>query len=132
MSQSRSVALGDGVAIGMSSLCLLHCLALPVAASLLPLAGAWAQAEWVHWLFVAVAAPISAWVLLVRTPRPWPLIALAGLGLTLLVAGAAEFPAHDLETPVTVAGGLVLALAHVLNWRARLKRDGQPPCEACD
>lgn len=132
MSQSRSVALGDGVAIGLSSLCLLHCLALPVAASLLPLAGAWAQAEWVHWLFVAVAAPISAWVLLVRTPRSWPLIALAGLGLALLVAGAAEFPSHDLETPVTVAGGVVLALTHVLNWRARLKRNGQPPCEVCD
>ena len=132
MSHARSVALGDGFAIGLSGLCLLHCLALPVAASLLPLAGAWAQAEWVHWLFVAVAAPISAWVLLFRMPRSWPLIGLAGLGLALLVAGAAGLPSHALETPVTVAGGLMMAFAHALNWRARLKRTGQPPCEACD
>ena len=52
MSTRRAATFGDTVAIGLSGLCLAHCLALPIFASLLPIAGAWAEAAWVHWLFV--------------------------------------------------------------------------------
>ncbi|WP_162953530.1 MerC family mercury resistance protein, partial [Pseudomonas aeruginosa] len=38
----------DSSAIALSSLCLLHCLALPLLAAALPLLGRWEQAEWVH------------------------------------------------------------------------------------
>ncbi|WGM45888.1 hypothetical protein KOAAANKH_00753 [Brevundimonas sp. NIBR10] len=112
---------GDLVAISLSSLCLVHCLALPLVAGLLPLAGAWAEAPWVHWTFAAFAAPVSAWTLSRPHPRrpAWGAIGLATLGLCLLVAGAAEFPSHALETPITVSGGLLLATAHGLNWRRR-------------
>ncbi|WP_413894670.1 MerC family mercury resistance protein [Pantoea ananatis] len=43
----------------MSGLCLLHCLALPLLAAALPLFGVWAEAEWVHVVFVAIAAPLA-------------------------------------------------------------------------
>lgn len=119
MPAARSAVLGDGVAIGLSGLCLAHCLALPLAASLLPIAGAWAEAEWVHGLFVAVAAPVSLWTLGRSRSRNLPVVALAVGGLALMVAGAAGFPSHEAETPLTVAGGLLLALAHGLNWRRR-------------
>lgn len=119
MTQARSAPLGDGFAIGLSGLCLAHCLALPLAASLLPVLGAWAEAEWVHWLFALVAAPVSAWTLMRPAGRSWRVVGLAALGLVLLFAGAAEFPSHELETPVTVAGSLFLAAAHILNWRRR-------------
>lgn len=122
MPTPRAATFGDSCAIGLSSLCLIHCLALPVAVSLLPIVGPWAEAEWVHWLFVAVAAPVSIWTFLHPRARNWPLIALAGFGLALLVAGAAEFPSHELETPITVAGGLLLASAHLINWRRREPR----------
>ena len=59
MSTRRAATFGDTVAIGLSGLCLAHCLALPIFASLLPIAGAWAEAAWVHWLFVGIAAPVS-------------------------------------------------------------------------
>lgn len=121
MTDTRAASIGDGFALGLSSLCLAHCLALPLVASLLPLAGAWAEAEWVHWLFAALAAPLSFWALL-RTSRPSPaLLGLAVLGLSLLVAGAAGFPSHEAETPVSVAGSLALASAHILNWRRRAR-----------
>ncbi|HRO31802.1 MAG TPA: MerC domain-containing protein [Brevundimonas sp.] len=119
MPAARSAVLGDGVAIGLSGLCLAHCLALPLAASLLPIAGAWAEAEWVHGLFVAVAAPVSLWTLGRSRSRNLAVVALAVGGLALMVAGAAGFPSHEAETPLTVAGGLLLALAHGLNWRRR-------------
>lgn len=119
MSVNRSVALGDSVAVGLSGLCLVHCLALPLSASLLPMTGAWAEAEWVHWLFIAAAAPVSIFTFSRVRPRsPW-LIGLALAGLALLTAGAAEFPSHDAETPVTVLGSLVLSAAHIANWRQR-------------
>jgi MerC mercury resistance protein len=110
---------GDAVAISLSGLCLAHCLVLPLAAGVLPLLGAWTEAEWVHWAFVAVAAPVSLWTL--TRPKAKSLsaviIGLAVIGLGLLVAGAAGYPDHDWETALTVAGGLALATAHMINWR---------------
>jgi len=117
-----SERLLDGYAIGLSSLCLIHCLLLPIAAALLPVLGAWANAEWVHGLFVLVAAPLSAFALLRKTrsgSTQRPVVALAACGLILLVLGA--FVAHTkvVETGVTVAGSLCLASAHIWNWRRR-------------
>ena len=109
----------DATAIGLSGLCLVHCLALPVLAAGLPMLGAFSEAEWVHWLFVALAAPISAYALSkrLREPVSFALFLLAGVGIAALAAGAAGWPSERHETALTVAGGLVLASAHVWNWR---------------
>ncbi|MFI8719380.1 MerC domain-containing protein [Stenotrophomonas sp. NPDC077464] len=111
----------DAGAIALSTLCLLHCLALPLLAAALPLMGVWAEAEWVHVVFVAIAAPITGFALW-RAHRQHPLPALAllsaSVGLLFLLAGAAGWPSHDAETPMTVAGSLLLASTHVWNaWR---------------
>lgn len=109
----------DLSAVSLSALCLVHCLALPVLAAMLPLASAWVQSEWVHVVFVLIAAPLSALALLHggpghRAPAPW--LALAGLGVGLLAFGALG-PIRSWETPVTVAGSLCLATVHLWNWR---------------
>jgi hypothetical protein len=112
----------DASAISLSALCLVHCLALPALALALPFVGAWAQAEWVHVIFIALAAPIALLALMdwrARRPHAWPLIALAGLGLGLMLVGALGFPSAAWERPLTVMGGVLLATAHVLNWRGR-------------
>jgi type IV secretory pathway VirB2 component (pilin) len=56
-----------------------------------------------------------------RTLRPhaWALVALAVLGLGLMLAGALEVPSAGWERPLTVIGGVILATAHILNWRRR-------------
>jgi hypothetical protein len=108
----------DTAAIGLSSLCMVHCLALPVVAASLPLAAAWSEAEWVHWLFVALAAPVSILALVRGSSSgvPWASVALAALGLAGLVAGVGGWPAHEAETLMTVMGSGLLAAAHILNW----------------
>ena len=117
----------DGVAMSLSGLCLLHCLALPVLAVGLPFLSVVAEAEWVHWLFVALAVPASALALLGSGGRrAGPLGLGATLGLSLLIAGAAGWPDHDSETVMTVAGGLVLAGVHALNWRRTRQVHARP------
>lgn len=100
----------------------LHCLALPLLAAALPLFGTWAEAEWVHLLFVAVALPLTGYALW-RAERRHPLPVLAwataGAGLGLLLAGALALPWHDWETPMTVTGSLLLAATHIWNARHR-------------
>jgi hypothetical protein len=116
--KTATVRLLDGSATGLSSLCLIHCLALPVMTALLPALGAWAQAEWVHVVFVAFAAPIAGLALVRpvcgRAP-PAGMLALGGLGVLGLAVGA--FGPQVMETPVTVAGSGCLATAHIWNWR---------------
>lgn len=99
--KSPSAALLDAGAVALSSLCLLHCLALPLLAAALPLFGVWAEAEWVHLVFVAIALPMTGFALW-RAERRQPLPALAwlsaGMGLALLMAGALALPSHAWET----------------------------------
>ncbi|MQP74533.1 MerC family mercury resistance protein [Stenotrophomonas sp. MYb238] len=118
----NTAALFDASAVALSTLCLLHCLALPLLAALLPLFGAWSEAEWVHGVFVLIAAPLSGYALWRahrHRPLPAALWLLAGAGLALLLAGASGVPGEHAETPLTVAGSLALAGAHLWNAARR-------------
>ena len=118
----------DLYAAGLSTLCLLHCLALPLLASLLPLVGQWFGNEFVHRALVLAAAPATFWVAW-RFPRtkgnqPFLVVAFSGLGLLLLVAFVDAVSAY--EQPITVAGALLLASAHLSRWAGH--RRGALPC----
>lgn len=118
----------DVSAVGLSALCLVHCLALPALALLLPVLGFWAQAEWVHVVFVLIAAPVAVLAFIdlrAGRPRSWRLTAVAIAGLGLMIAGALEIPTPGAERVLTVIGGLLLAGAHLTNWRRRHR------CAAC-
>ncbi|UPT62637.1 MAG: MerC domain-containing protein [Hyphomonadaceae bacterium JAD_PAG50586_4] len=114
----------DATALGLSTLCILHCLGLPLLAAALPLAVGLAEAEWVHWLLVALAAPAALIAIapsLAQRPIPWRIPTLAVLGLSGL--GSALFVSSETwETALSVSGALVLATAHILNWRHAHRR----------
>lgn len=119
---SRLAKALDVSAVGLSALCLIHCLALPGLSLLLPVLGLWAQAEWIHVAFIAAAAPVAILALVdLRALRPhsWTILGIAGSGLALMLAGAVEFPNPLYERPLTVLGGLLLSGAHIANWRRR-------------
>ncbi|ATB56849.1 membrane protein [Xanthomonas citri pv. fuscans] len=110
-----TASLLDSSAIALSGLCLLHCLALP-------LLGVWSRAEWVHVVFATAAVPLSGYALWSTHRRhalPAPVWVLALCGLAGLVFGASGLAGDALETPVTVAGSLLLASTHLLNLRLR-------------
>lgn len=112
----------DASAVGLSALCLVHCLALPALALLLPMLGVWARAEWAHVVFVGIAAPVAVLAFVDRAtwrPRSWPLATTALVGLALMIAGALEFPSGIDERAPTLLGGALLAGAHLANWRRR-------------
>jgi len=108
----------DLFAIGLSTLCLIHCLALPVLASALPFVAHFAENEWVHKLLVLMAAPVSLMVVrMARSTNGGSLFIAAALaGLALLFLGAFVSAVSAYEESITVAGAVLLASAHLWRW----------------
>ena len=111
---SPSKNLSDRAAVGLSLLCIAHCLALPVLAIALPVLAIVAEAEWVHWVFAILAVAASGSVALgghgSRTPG---FLVPAGLGAVLIIGALfAEGIGVD-ETMPTVIGGILIAFAHL-------------------
>lgn len=117
----------DSIAIGASFTCLVHCLALPVLIALLPAWSAFLDVpESFHLWVLVLAAPVSLTVL-VRAARGKPgypplRFGIAGLALMALGLGV---EGEAIEAIVTSVGAALLALGHILNWRARR------PCSGC-
>lgn len=111
----------DRFAIGLSSLCLVHCLATPLVLLVLPaLSLGFALPDSFHTWMLLTAIPVS--ILALRSGHRHhrqilPAIA-AFTGLSLLGCGALVIATAKLELLVTVAGALCLAGAHY--WNARL------------
>jgi len=112
----------ERVAIGASLLCLVHCLALPIAIAMLPaLAHAMPIPEDAHvWLliFVIPAAGLALWSGYRTHCDIWPLFA-GSAGIALLASAVLLMSETGWEMPLTVAGSLTVVFAHVLNWRLR-------------
>ncbi len=108
----------DLYAAGLSMLCLMHCLALPLLASLLPLAGQLSENIFVHRVLVLLAAPATLWAGWKSLPieANWPFLVTAAAGLALLMSAAFLDAVAAYEQPVTVTGALLLASAHLWRW----------------
>jgi hypothetical protein len=119
----------DVASVGLSGLCVVHCLALPLLAAALPLAGALADAPWVHPLLVLIAAPLSLWA--IQSSRAWGKPAVVGLifaGLILLALAAFVPGLARFDTTLTVIGALAIASAHVVNYLTGAGHAHGPDC----
>ena len=112
------VARLDLYAAGLSTLCVLHCVALPVLVALMPVVAQAAESELVHQVLVVIAVPVSLRVVwktgLAPGSRLFVGAALVGLGLLLLGGFVEAVSAY--EVPITVAGGALLGSAHIWHW----------------
>jgi hypothetical protein len=114
----------DGAAVGLSGLCMLHCLALPFFVGALPMLMPFTESH-LHAQVLYFAVPLSVIAIGIGYARHRnPLVVLAAFtGLGLLVAGATV--AHSslglvADRLFTVSGSIVLAVAHL--WNGLLSR----------
>lgn len=114
----------DKVGIGLSALCMVHCLVSPFLLLLLPTVGTLyaSGAEQFHWLMAIVVLPVAlfAFVRGFRHHRRAMTLVLGLAGVACLYAALAfhELFASDLpHTLFTLAGSVLLLVGHVMNWR---------------
>lgn len=109
----------DGVAVALSGLCLVHCLALPLLVAGLPFISQFSAGH-LHLQMLVIVLPLSILALAIgfRRHKNMLVIAAGGTGMLLLVVGATV--AHTqlgltADRIFTIVGALTLATAHYLN-----------------
>ena len=112
-------SLLDRIAITLSGLCLLHCMAGFVLLSLFAVTGDWLDHR-VHVVGLMLALPLAA----VALWRGWrrhgrfPIGALGLAGLVVMMASLAVKHGQTVEMLVSMAGVILLATAHWQNLKA--------------
>lgn len=106
----------DRIAIGLSGLCMVHCLASAVVIGLLATAGGFLGSHFIHEVGLTLAMVLGAialgrGVFLHGFMMPW---AVGWLGLGVM-AGALSMPHNGSEALYTMIGVAMLALGHQLN-----------------
>lgn len=113
----------DKLSIGLSMLCVIHCLVLPLLLVALPSFGALQlQNENFHtWMLISVI-PISIYALTMgcKKHKRYRLFLLGGAGLVLMVV--AVLFGHDIggelgEKTLTLSGSVLIVIAHFCNFR---------------
>ena len=130
---SNLQTVSDKFAVGLSAMCMIHCLLLPTLIVLLPsLAALNLEDEIFHLWMVIVVVPISLFALTMGCNRHknYKIMFVGSIGLIVLVLTAIlghDFLTESLEKTFTVIGALVIAGAHIWNYRLCRK-----PVAACD
>ena len=128
-SSAKPPGLLDNVAVALSGLCLLHCLALPVLVAVLPFLGQFGEGHFhIQMLVVILPVSIIAFALGFRRHRGKSVIAWGAVGMLLLVLGGTV--AHNsygiiADRTVTICGALILAAAHYFNNRFSRHRNNE-------
>jgi hypothetical protein len=119
--REQSLAIGrlDRVAMGLSGLCLVHCIATAILLGLLATAGGILGQPIIHEVGLSLAMIIGA-IALGRGVRAHGFVLPAAVGVTgLSIMGyALTLQETGLEPVFTVAGVMILALGHRLNVMA--------------
>ena len=109
----------DGAAVGLSALCMVHCLTLPLVVAGLPFLAQFSEGH-LHAQMLVVVLPLSIIALSIgfRRHRDLRIVVTGALGMLLLAIGATV--AHTqlgltADRAITIAGSLFLATAHWKN-----------------
>jgi hypothetical protein len=110
----------DNIGMTASTLCAIHCAAVPLLLTFLPLAGLGFLAnplfEWGMILFALLVGVSSIFLSYVRTHhRLLPLLLLV-CGFVLIIMGHVYLKGW-LEAVIVPAGGLTIAFAHYINFK---------------
>ena len=116
---AKSTEWLDNAAVGLSGLCLAHCLALPLFAGALPVLMPFVEGH-LHMQMLVLVVPLSIIAIGIGVGRHRNTRVLwgAAIGLLMLIVGATV--AHEqlglvADRAFTVSGAIVLAVAHLYN-----------------
>lgn len=122
---SRKKAILDKVAVGLSGLCLLHCLLLPFVVAVLPFLGQIGNDHF-HAEMLLFVVPVSVIALGVgyRRHHRAAVLVFGAAGLIILAIGGTYV--HDTygemaDRAMTVTGSIILAFTHFKNFRLARK-----------
>ena len=113
----------DKSAIGLSLLCLAHCLLTPALLILLPaMSATFLEDERFHKALIFIVVPLSSFALFLgcKAHRDIKIAVIGALGLLLLVFAAfvgGPIWGEIAEKSLTVAGALVMVYSHYKNFR---------------
>lgn len=111
----------DRAAIWLSGICLVHCLIIPFAVLALPVIGdhLLGSETMVHWLLLSPAVPVSIASLWFGYRRHdyLPGLLIGACGLSMMFVGVSHLIERTYEIPLTVAGVVLVTIAHGLNMR---------------
>ena len=112
----------DRLGISLSTVCLAHCLAIPVLLTLMPMTQlGWLTKELFHDILLTIILPTSVIALGLgcHRHRQWQIFLMGFVGLGLLIS-LADMPHDSLslmtERAVTVVAGCLLVIAHYMNF----------------
>jgi hypothetical protein len=121
----------DLVGMTLSAACVVHCLLLPVAVLAAPAWNAWLgdTENELHWVLFVVALLVTGYALLAGFRRHGApgVVVIGTMGLLVMLAAAAHVFGRGTEAMLTVAGALIVAVAHVQN--VRLSARAEVCCE---
>lgn len=112
----------DKAAVGLSALCVVHCLVMPLTAVLVPsFLALGVENELVHLWLIAAVIPLSLFALTLgcRKHRDKWVLVIGALGLLTLCLAA--LLGHDLlgelgEKSLTLSGATLIAISHIRNF----------------
>lgn len=111
---------GDLLGFAGSTLCALHCSALPVLLAMGMLSGfEWMESHWVEYAFFISAVGLAGYTILrsyLQHRKPLALM-LVCLGFFLFLIGIVQH--NHAEIGLTTVGGVLIAVAHIVNWRVQ-------------
>lgn len=116
----RRADLADKTAIGLSFICVIHCVGISIVAATLPaLSAAIPFEHWVHDFLFWIAVPISALALVggIRQHRKLGPSLYVVAGLFTMFLGFFTFHETPHETWMSIVGAGVVAVGHVMNYR---------------
>ena len=123
MNQLFTTEAGDKAAIGLSLVCALHCLMVPLLLALFP-SGVLSSLgdERIHLGLLFLIIPISVFSLTFgcRVHRNLTVVAVGVTGIGILCLSALlthDMGGESLETAGTLLGSGIVALSHVLNFK---------------
>lgn len=109
---------GDLLGFAGSTLCALHCSALPVLLAMGMLSGfEWMESHWVEYIFFISAVVLAGYTIFrsfLQHRKPLALIVVSAGFICFLIG---IFQHNHAEIGLTTLGGILIALAHIINWR---------------